>query len=80
MKERWDGHARYLMEQQPGIQQRLIDALGKTCIITYYGLANFILNWYYTSTIYLWVIPREGYTMYSEIVIPPTYSRKRKNI
>ena len=68
--EFWEAHARYVVEQQPGVQKILIDALWKYYSIPYDGLANFICHWCSSSTIRSWVISREGYTMYSERVIP----------
>ena len=45
VKERWEAHERDIVEQQPGIRQRLIYAIQKYSNIPYYGLTNFIQPW-----------------------------------
>ena len=45
VKELLKAHARDFVEQQPGIQQRLIDVTRKDYITPYDGLANYIQHW-----------------------------------
>ena len=80
VKDNWEYHSRDLMEQQPGIRQILNYALRKDSIIPCDGLSNCIQHWYYESTIYWWVISREGYTMDPGHVIPLLYPIHRKKI
>ena len=70
VKEYLESHARDIVEQLPVIRQRLFDALRKDSIIPYDDLANYIQHWCSASTISRWVMSIEGFTMYSESVIP----------
>ena len=79
VKEYWESHARDIVEQLPVIRQRLFDALRKDSIIPYDDLANYIQHWCSASTISRWVMSIEGFTMYSESVIPLLYPIQRKN-
>ena len=66
------------MEKQPRIRQILIDALREDSRIPYDGLANYIQHWCSVSTICLWLITIDGYTMYSERIITIIYTIHRK--
>ena len=80
LKDCWEDHERDLVEQQPVIQKRLIDALWKYSSIPYDGIVNSIHPWCSVSTIRWWVMPREGFTMYLEFFYIYTLSYLEKTI
>mmetsp|Transcript_5895 Transcript_5895/g.7887 ORF Transcript_5895/g.7887 Transcript_5895/m.7887 type:complete len:146 (-) Transcript_5895:198-635(-) len=78
IKQEWEAKRREHLSMQPKIKGLIMEELRKNKSISYKSLSGALNFWCSADTIRRWVTSREGFSLYTERVIPKVTREIRK--